>query len=213
MSVAYCAIADVSALLPSGASYTDDEIQTVIDFVKEQIDLFMEEADWFGSVSSQTIIMDGSGTSKLMIRDEVRPLVSITSILIDEVEISTAYLEEMEYDSKRHIIYSPSLEFYKGTRNIDITGTFGYASVPGLLTHKAAKTCVKILRAGGVGDWLESNSSSSSGSHVKSVKFDDATVDFDSTENATDTTHTTGDSELDDILWKYKSLYPLGGIV
>jgi hypothetical protein len=86
-------------------------------------------------VDGVAVYVDGIGQSYLPIEGE-SPLLAITSIEIDEESID---ISQISFDGST-VYYKDNIRFPEGFRNIMITGSWGYATVPVSITE-----AVKIL--------------------------------------------------------------------
>jgi hypothetical protein len=114
----------------------------------------------FFAAASETLKIDGPGGNTLMLPKY--PILTITKIECDGVEWTGAditnsfaiYEEEGMIKVREGINYdNVGLDevFAKGTQNIEITGTFGYASVPKLVEELATLIVIRIMREKSLG--------------------------------------------------------------
>lgn len=151
----YTTKAKISALTGiAGASiesdwlnWADDEINTA-------------SGETFGTAVSEILKIDGPGGNTLMLPKF--PILTITKINCDGVEWtgiditnSFAIYEEEGMIKVREGINYDNVDldevFAKGTQNIEITGTFGYTSVPPLVEELATLIVIRIMREKSLG--------------------------------------------------------------
>ena len=128
-------------------NWADDEIETAT-------------GESFFAAVSEVLKIDGPGGNTLMLPKY--PILTITKINCDGVEWTGAditnsfaiYNEEGMIKVREGINYdNVDLDevFAKGTQNIEITGTFGYASVPALVEELATLIVIRIMREKSLG--------------------------------------------------------------
>ena len=203
MTVAYTDLASVRVYLPDETTYPDDDVEAAITQMKEWVDGFMEIDDYFSDSGQIDDYENGSGASILLLRNEMRPLLAFTNIAISEEDMTTDSLANIRYDSNIHGLYDiyGACSFPKGFNNIKITASFGYSSTPTPIKNAVTKAVVRVLRAGGIASYSESTDTSAK---IEQVRIEDAVVRFGSQASATKSVLTTGDDELDSILYRYK---------
>ena len=209
----YIDVEDVRVYLPDETEFPDDDIETAIDQMTLWVDGFMEIDDYFSESTSTDIYEDGSDSSILLLENEMRPLLTFTAIVVGGIDLTTDELANIRYDEKAHSLYYINEQgfFPRGFRNIKITGTFGYESVPTLVKNAITKAVVRVLRAGGVERFAESSDDSA---NISRVRIEDAEVAFSNNSNDESTSViSTYDSELDEILWRYHNPFPHGNII
>lgn len=151
----YTTKAKVAAL--SGVTESDVQ-QDWLDWADDEIETATGES--FFAAVSEVLKIDGPGGNTLMLPKY--PILTITKIECDGVEWTGAnitdsfaiYEEEGMIKVREGINYdNVDLDevFAKGTQNIEITGTFGYASVPKLVEELASLIVIRIMREKGVG--------------------------------------------------------------
>ena len=203
----YTSAASVSALLPTGASYTDNQINAVLAVLQAKIDAYMGATDWFLTEEDVVLTENGTGTSRLIIETDQRPIIDLSSIVVEDAEIGD--LADVYYESKSHVLVWAGI-FTKGVQNVVITADVGFAAVPGVVAQTMAEACVRILRAGGYGSYLEMRGGAGL---VEQVRIEDAVVRFNNNvkTDAVRALGGTGDADLDRVLARYKYRYAIGG--
>lgn len=128
-------------------SWADDEIDTAA-------------GESFFAAASETLKIDGTGGNTLILPKY--PIITITKINCDgviwegiNITNSFAIYNDEGFIKVREGINYDNVDldevFAKGTQNIEITGTFGYTSVPKLVEELATLIVIRIMREKSLG--------------------------------------------------------------
>jgi hypothetical protein len=131
-----CAGVDLDRLAEGG------ELDKILDDELDRATLRLEEycnrlPGGFSNNTAETISIDGTGTSFLRIRPyRYVPILTVTAITIDDESQTltdfTIYDDHIEWKRRGTSIDASSVyaSFLPGTKNIDVTLTWGYATTP-----------------------------------------------------------------------------------
>lgn len=128
-------------------NWADDEIETAT-------------GETFFAAVSEVLKIDGPGSGTLILPKY--PILTITKIECDGVEWTGSEITDTFaiYNDEGMIKVREGLNldnvgldevFAKGTQNIEITGTFGYAAVPALIEELATLIVIRIMREKSLG--------------------------------------------------------------
>ena len=158
----FCSIDDINTFLGTTILPDDAQALLAIDEATAVIQNYCNQK--IEQVSDDTTLLDGTGSTKLFLPEI--PVSSITSVEVDGVLLDPTYyaLAENGVLWRKHGVWTV------GARNISITYTHGYASIPedvkGVCYRSAARLYqaqlkarrqdfVSGLQSVSVGDWSE----------------------------------------------------------
>ncbi len=121
----------------TGTEYTDEEIQLAINTVSREIENYCNRVF---NPTDYSIKLSGSGRQALVLPQY--PVLSITSIVMDDMAVETA---DYDNDDLAGILYHDTY-WTKGVRNIAIVYRAGYTTLPRDLTMVATKMTVDHLQ-------------------------------------------------------------------
>lgn len=93
----------------------------------------------FGSYSG-TFSIDGSGKKLLVMPTQYCPLISVTSITVDSVDVTA---DVKVYDN--YVVYDDGV-FTQDEQNVTVVASYGYTSVPADVGFVTAELCAGALR-------------------------------------------------------------------
>lgn len=174
----FCSIDDINTFLGTTILPDDAQALLAIDEATAVIQNYCNQK--IEQVSDDTIQLDGTGSTKLFLPE--LPVVSITSVTVDDVLLDPTYYALAE----NGVLWRKYGVWTVGARNISITYTHGYASIPedvkGVCYRSAARLYqaqlkarrqdfVSGLQSVSVGDWSETyeTAGGSSGESDKGV--------------------------------------------
>ena len=134
-----CSVSDVRRLKPC-----DDPNRYPTELILrciQELETALEDACGVSFVvREQVVTMDGNGTGDLYVR-AARPQ-SVSSVSVSDSVASSALsaqeITDLRIDSEAGVLVRPSLTWPAGRRNVTVTGTFGYSSVPGIVRQAVA---------------------------------------------------------------------------
>ncbi|MHB1001276.1 MAG: hypothetical protein ACYC27_18690 [Armatimonadota bacterium] len=121
----------------TGTTYSDAEIQLAINTVSREIENYCNR---MFNPADYSIKLNGSGRQALVLPQF--PVLSVTSIVMDEVAVAAA---DYEIDSGAGILYH-DYRWTKGARNITIVYRAGYTTIPPDISMIATKMAVDHLQ-------------------------------------------------------------------
>lgn len=174
----FCSIDDINTFLGTTILPDDAQALLAIDEATAVIKNYCNQK--IEQVSDDTTLLDGTGSTKLFLPEI--PVSSITSVTVDDVLLDPTYYALAE----NGVLWRKYGVWTVGARNISITYTHGYASIPedvkGVCYRSAARLYqaqlkarrqdfVSGLQSVSVGDWSETyeNAGGSSGESDKGV--------------------------------------------
>tara|TARA_R110002020_G_scaffold34660_4_gene105272 strand:+ start:787 stop:1473 length:687 start_codon:yes stop_codon:yes gene_type:complete len=148
------------------SAFSTAELEAEIDFIEVIINTYTGTS--FYHETDTTYYLDGAGDRTLFFYPKLNiPNISISSILeVDEQDktlftfnAATDYHRDMWYVNKtwadrsesRRAMFGGGAEWPKGIRNLKITGAWGYASVPALVTRATILLTLESLLPGSTG--------------------------------------------------------------
>lgn len=160
----YITLANFKArYLPDKGTEDDAALSAWITIASRVVDEITQRASW-DQRSAVTRVLDGSGIRDLFLSDTV---VSLTQVRVRDdqqgawrvVTLADVLLEPADRRPNEparwlRITDSPAgseVKWPKGSRTVELTGSFGYAAVPSFIEEATAEIVVALYRARGSG--------------------------------------------------------------
>lgn len=135
----FCSVSDVSTFLGKTLLVTDVQALQAIAEATAVIQNYCNQA--LLQVSTDVILLDGTGSTKLFLPE--LPVATITSVEVDDVLLlATDY--SLAENGVLWRLYGP---WPVGARNIEVTYTHGYATIPDELKGVCYRSAARLYQA------------------------------------------------------------------
>lgn len=193
----YCSIADMRSLGITQEAMSDEQLKTAIERAVVKINGFCNRGFF---LRPKSLVMDGDGTPVLFLEDW--PIHEITSLKMDGRLIEARCYRI--YGEFGYIKYDGC--FDKGLGNIELSGSFGYAELPGEVRLACILITINELRKNKTIDLdREAGMGTENAIGLKRVKVEDIAIEYEYPAAVKNSLRsTTGVAEADAILFKYK---------
>ena len=189
--MAYAVIADITARLGSGESYTDAQVTAALNEATTRIDLYMEESDYF-TAQTETVTEKAWGGQYLYFETTAKPLITAISITIETTSEPTT---EFTYESKYHRLYWDDTKGnFNENDDVIIIGSFGWSQTPIDIKECCIRLALMILED-------EDFKKGLSHGQIQGVTTDEIRVSFTHREEGY---MSTGLADVDRVLEKYR---------